>query len=171
MTDLDTGENTPVSNPRTRHQQRADFWLKITKLVVGPLMAAFAATAIAYVQRSSDKAETKADIDKKADVTIQTAKPTTDALEKEVKELKSNMAKLARAGAAQAEVIDDTPRPGRTRARADRKLSDAANVVTLKKIEAKASVPVVVPSLPTKVPDQAPPTPTAAKGAAGGSGA
>jgi hypothetical protein len=171
MSDLDTGENPPVSRPRTKHQERADFWLRITKLIVGPLMAAVVAIGVAYVQRSSDKADTKADIDKKADVTIQTAKPTTDALAKELKELKANMAKLAGAGAAQAEVIDDTPRPGRKRARSDRKLSDAATVVALKKIEAKAQLPVAVPSLPTKVPDEAPAhVPTPAPGAAGSGG-
>lgn len=142
--------------PRTKEEQRWDGIARVAKIVVGPLMAAVVAIGVAYVQRHSDKADTKANIDKKADVTIQTAKPTTDALEKELKELKANMAKLAAAGAAQAEVIDDTPRPGRKRARSDRKLADAATVVTLKKIEAKAQVPVAVPALPTKVPDKVP---------------
>lgn len=171
---MSTDEHTPVSMPpRTKEQRRADFWVRIFSKAIGPIMAAVVAIALGYIQRSSDLAN----IDKKSENTIQSVKPSTDKLTKELGEVKSQLADVAAAGAANAKLTvenhEDAPptRARRRRARAANADPDLVKQVQdsvgkLQKVEAKAKAPLVVPVVPDKVPDQ-PPTPEKRDGGGG----
>lgn len=170
---MDTDEHTPVTRPgqpRTKAQERADFWVRILKVVVGPLTAALLAIGVAYVQRSSDKS----DVDKKAQKIEAKGDQTTTDVVKELAELKRQMATVAGAAQVQAklavETHEDAPKK-RRRARGqpeDTKLIDKIedSVADLEKVKAKASKPVAVTTVPASKASEKPP-----EASSGGGGA
>lgn len=154
---METDEHTPVSRPRTKAQERADFWIRAIKTVVGPLMAAVVAIGVAYVQRSSDKAE----VNDKAKAVEQKVDNAKAAADKAIAGVKADVAVVSNAAQPVAQLAVETHEDVATRGGGKRRpratdpklLSQVQKSITdLKKVEAKARLSVP-PKSPTAIPD------------------
>ena len=138
---MDSDEYTPAERPRTSKQARHDTTVRLAKVIIGPLMAALVSIAVAYFQRSSDKAETTAKaevIEKKVD----TAKAAADDAIADVKNDIATVSSAAQPVAQLAvETHEDAAKRGAKRSATDPKLLQKvqASIRELKQVEAKAS--------------------------------
>lgn len=140
---METDEHTPAPRPRTKSQARADFWVRMAKVVVGPLSAAVVAIALGYIQRHSDKA----DVDSKAKAVEQKVDNAKAAADKAIDNVKKDIAVVSNAAQPVAQLAVEThedvvAKGSKRRARAtDPKLLQKvqASIRDLKKVEAKVS--------------------------------
>lgn len=155
----DTDEHTPIERSRTRAQERHAIYVRLAKVVVGPLMAALVSIAVAYIQRSDDRADGA----KKDEVIYETGKKTTEDMVEELNKLKDQLATVATAAKAgtklAVEVHEDAPRArGKKRPHVDPDLIAKAksSVTSLGEVEKKAKEPVAVSVPPERIPEKAP---------------
>jgi len=146
MSDLDTGENTPVSRPRTKEQQRWDGLTRFVSKTWPAFSALVLALASMFIKTWSDNREA----DRKAAAIVQTTEKTTAEVKTELGKLKAQDGVLATTikdtSKLAVETHEDAPRPRKRRAKPAPELAEKvqSNIGVLTKVEDKAKEPVKV---------------------------